>query len=46
MFISVSTSFYKRAHLVEKVYEQLKQQTFTNWEWVVTDDFSEENSAE
>lgn len=45
MFVSISSSFYKRGHLVKKVYEQILSQTYTNWEWVVTDDFSEENDA-
>jgi glycosyltransferase involved in cell wall biosynthesis len=45
MKFSISTSFYKRGHLVESVYQQVLDQTYTNWEWIVTDDFSEENSA-
>ena len=45
MKFSISTSFYKRDHLVESVYQQILNQTYTNWEWIVTDDFSEENSA-
>jgi glycosyltransferase involved in cell wall biosynthesis len=45
MKFSISTSFYKRSHLVESVYQQILNQTYTNWEWIVTDDFSEENSA-
>jgi len=43
---SISTSFYKRGDWVEHVYESVKAQTYPFWEWVVTDDFSEENSAE
>ena len=46
MLISVSTSFYRRSHFVMEVYEQLKSQTFTNWEWVVTDDFSDIKNSE
>jgi len=45
MKFSISTSFYKRGHLAESVYQQVLDQTYTNWEWIVTDDFSEENSA-
>jgi glycosyltransferase involved in cell wall biosynthesis len=45
MKFSISTSFYKRGHLVESVYQQVLDQTYTNWEWIVTDDFSKENSA-
>jgi glycosyltransferase involved in cell wall biosynthesis len=43
---SISTSFYKRGDWVDFVYESIKTQTYPFWEWVVTDDFSEENSAE
>ena len=43
---SISTSFYKRGEWVDHVYESIKAQTYPFWEWVVTDDFSEENSAE
>jgi glycosyltransferase involved in cell wall biosynthesis len=46
MKFSISTSFYKRSHLVEKLYQQILNQTYTDWEWIVTDDFSEENNAE
>jgi len=43
---SVSTSFYKRSDFVESLYQQLLEQTYTNWEWIVTDDFSPEKNAE
>ena len=43
---SASTSFYKRGKYVEGMYQQLLNQTYTNWEWIVTDDFSPEDSAE
>lgn len=46
MKFSISTTFYKRAHTVEHLYQQILDQTHTDWEWIVTDDFSEENSAE
>jgi len=46
MKFSISTTFYKRAHTVEHIYRQILDQTYTNWEWIVTDDFSEENNAE
>jgi teichuronic acid biosynthesis glycosyltransferase TuaG len=45
MKFSISTTFYKRSHLVDRVYQDIKSQTYTHWEWIVTDDFSEENSA-
>jgi len=43
---SISTSFYKRSDEVERMYSLLQRQTYDRWEWVVTDDFSEELSAE
>jgi glycosyltransferase involved in cell wall biosynthesis len=43
---SISTSFYKRSDWVEHIYNSLKRQTYPLWEWVVTDDFSEELNAE
>jgi glycosyltransferase involved in cell wall biosynthesis len=46
MKFSISTSFYKRVDKVQHLYNQILNQTYTNWEWIVTDDFSEENNAE
>jgi glycosyltransferase involved in cell wall biosynthesis len=45
MKFTISTSFYKRGDQVEYLYNQVKNQTHQDWEWVVTDDFSNENSA-
>jgi glycosyltransferase involved in cell wall biosynthesis len=45
MKFSISTSFYRRSHLVEKLYQQILNQTHTDWEWIVTDDFSDYNNA-
>ena len=46
MKFSISTSFYRRSHLVENLYKQILDQTHTDWEWIVTDDFSDYNNAE
>jgi glycosyltransferase involved in cell wall biosynthesis len=46
MKFSISTSFYKRVDKVQHLYNQILNQTYTNWEWIVTDDFSEEGNAE
>jgi glycosyltransferase involved in cell wall biosynthesis len=46
MKFSISTTFYKRSHNVKAIYQQILDQTYTNWEWIVTDDFSEEGNAE
>ena len=45
MKFSISTSFYRRSHLVEGVYQQILEQTHGDWEWIVTDDFSDYNNA-
>jgi glycosyltransferase involved in cell wall biosynthesis len=45
MKFSISTSFYRRNNLVETLYKQLQDQTHTDWEWIVTDDFSDYNNA-
>ena len=45
MKFSISTSFYRRAHLVEQIYQQILDQTHGDWEWVVTDDFSDYRDA-
>jgi len=46
MKFSISTSFYRRSHLVENLYQQILNQTYIDWEWIVTDDFSDYNNAE
>ena len=43
---SINTSFYKRSDCIDHIYEGLKAQTYKYWEWVVTDDFSEDKNAE
>lgn len=45
MKFSISTSFYRRSHLVEQIYQQILAQTYLDWEWVVTDDFSDYGGA-
>ena len=40
MLITVFTPTYNRAHLLPRLYESLCRQTFTNFEWVIVDDGS------
>ena len=40
MLITVFTSTYNRAHLLPRVYESLCKQTFRDFEWVIVDDGS------
>lgn len=42
MKFSIATSFYNTPlHYIDRVYTQIKNQTYENWEWVVCDDFSD-----
>jgi len=40
MKFTIITSFYNGSHFISRLYEKIKSQTYTNWEWIVTDDFS------
>lgn len=42
MKFSIATSFYNNPPIyVDRIYSQIKPQTYENWEWVVSDDFSD-----
>ncbi len=43
---SVFTATYNRAKMLPKVYESLVNQKFTDFEWIVIDDGSEDNTEE
>jgi glycosyltransferase involved in cell wall biosynthesis len=43
--LSVITPVYNGADFVERCYENLLKQSFTNWEWVVVDDGSTDGTA-
>lgn len=42
---TVFTPTYNRAHTITRVYDSLKQQTFRDFEWIVIDDGSTDNTA-
>lgn len=44
--ITVFTPTYNRAYIIEKLYHSLQRQTFTNFEWLVIDDGSIDNTEE
>lgn len=44
--ITVFTPVYNRAHTIHRVYESLKAQTYHDFEWIVVDDGSSDNTAE
>ncbi|SMY35598.1 GalNAc(5)-diNAcBac-PP-undecaprenol beta-1,3-glucosyltransferase [Photobacterium malacitanum] len=46
MLISVVTPTYNRAHLLERLIKSLKNQTQFNFEWIVIDDGSVDNTKE
>lgn len=46
MRITVFTPTYNRAHLIENLYHSLQRQTYHDFEWVVVDDGSADNTEE
>ena len=46
MKFTLVTSFYNGENFIEQLYERIKSQTYKNWEWIVTDDFSNDNGRQ
>lgn len=46
MKITVFTPTYNRAYIIENLYQSLKAQTYTDFEWLVIDDGSSDNTEE
>lgn len=46
MKFSIITSFFNTSKYVNRLYNSLLSQTYKNWEWVVTDDFSEDSAKD
>ena len=44
VILSIHTATYNRGYIIEKAYNSLKKQTCYNFEWVVTDDGSDDNT--
>lgn len=44
--ISIITPCYNSAKFIQQTAESVLQQTFTDWEWIITDDCSKDNSVE
>ena len=40
MHVTVFTSTFNRAHLIQRLYESLKSQTYKDFEWLIVDDGS------
>lgn len=43
--ITVFTPTYNRAYIIHNLYQSLQRQTFTNFEWLVVDDGSTDNTG-
>lgn len=46
MFLTVVTPTYNRAHTLERVYKSICKQTFKDFEWIIIDDGSTDNTKE
>lgn len=46
MFLSIVTPSYNRAHTLPKCYESLLSQTDYDFEWIIVDDGSSDNTKE
>ncbi|WP_241908319.1 glycosyltransferase family 2 protein [Vibrio breoganii] len=44
--ISIITATFNSAKEIEDTYQSICNQTFTDWEWLVTDDFSSDSTVE
>ena len=44
--ITVFTPTFNRAHLLHQCYESLLKQTYKNFEWLIVDDGSSDNTKE
>lgn len=46
MLITVFTPTYNRAYIIHKLYESLKRQTCKDFEWIIVDDGSTDNTTD
>lgn len=46
MKLSIVTSFYNSENYIEDLSESILSQTYNNWEWIIADDFSQDNTKE
>ena len=40
------TSFYNTENYIQELYDSIKSQTYTNWECIIVDDYSSDNTKE
>lgn len=46
MIITVFTPTYNRSQLLQRLYESLVKQTYRDFEWIIVDDGSTDNTEE
>lgn len=46
MLVSIITPLYNSEVFLEKTFNSIRSQTYSNWEWIVVDDFSSDTSFE
>jgi glycosyltransferase involved in cell wall biosynthesis len=46
MKFTLYTSFFNGEKFIDELYTKVNEQTYKNWEWYVTDDFSVDNTKE
>ncbi|SFI41114.1 glycosyltransferase family 2 protein [Halpernia frigidisoli] len=44
--VSIITPMYNSSKFLQETVQSVLNQTFTDWEWLITDDFSKDNSVE
>ena len=44
--VSIITPCYNSSEFLEETIQSVLQQNFTDWEWIITDDKSSDNSVE
>ena len=44
--VSIITPCYNSADFIEETIQSVLNQTYTNWEWLITDDLSKDNTVE
>lgn len=44
--VSIITPCYNSERFIEETYHSINKQTYSNWEWIIVDDCSKDNSVE
>ena len=46
MLVSIITPIFNSEIFINDTFESIKSQTYTNWEWIIVDDFSSDRTCE